>query len=142
MVSRVQSAEDGQIADLVGGDFNCTPESPFWRGLANLLGPSVQELGGTDPFVTYGGLSAKSGAGEMIDYIFIRKRTAFQELGAVSRAVFAAASVEQRLSDHLGIEAVVNLSPAPSLVGGVGSPMPTIAAGRAVYEYDLFAGSK
>ena len=79
LVSRVQAAEDGQIADLVGGDFNCTPESPLCRELANSLGPSVQQLGGTDPFVTWDGLSAKPGAGQTIDYIFIRERAPCQE---------------------------------------------------------------
>jgi len=46
LISRVQAAEDGQMADLVGGDFNCTPDSALYRELANSLGPSVQQLSG------------------------------------------------------------------------------------------------
>ena len=119
LVSRVQAAEDGQIADLVGGDFNCAPDSPLGRELAISLGPSVQQLGGLDPFVTWDGLSARPGAGEMIDHIFIRERSAFQNLQALPRVVFAATNLEQRLSDHLGVEAVVNLDLPPSLAGAI-----------------------
>ena len=138
LVSRVQAAEDGQIADLVGGDFNCTPDSPLCRELANSLGPSVQQLGGTAPFVTWDGLSAKPGAGRTIDYIFIRERIPCQEVQAGQHVAFTAVSLKQRLSDHLGIEAEVNLSPALSLTGQLSpvleSPrMPTVAGGGASY---------
>ena len=137
LLSRVQAAADGQIADLVGGDFNCTPDSVLYRELVKSLGPSVQQPGGGGPFVTWDGLSAKPGAGQTIDYIFIRERTKGQTVQAVPHVAFSAASLEQRLSDHLGIEAVVNLSPAPSLAGTVSpprksSPSPTIIAGRAI----------
>jgi len=135
--SSVRAAtEDGQIADLVGGDFNCTPESPLCRELANSLGPSVQQLSDADSFVTWDGLSAKPGAGRTIDYIFIRERTPCQNLQARQHVAFTAARLEQRLSDHLGIEAEMNLSPASSLTGAVGpflesSPLPSVA-GRGV----------
>jgi endonuclease/exonuclease/phosphatase family metal-dependent hydrolase len=138
LVSRVQAAEDGQIADLVGGDFNCTPESPLCRELANSLGPRVEQLGGANPFVTWDGLSAKPGAGQTIDYIFIRERTIIQRQQAIPHVAFAAASLKQRLSDHLGIEAVVDLSPAHGLAGAVGlllesSFLPGVGAGGAMY---------
>jgi endonuclease/exonuclease/phosphatase family metal-dependent hydrolase len=131
LLSHVEAAEDGQIADLVGGDFNCTPESPLCRELVNSLGPSVQQLGGADPFVTWDGLSAKRCAGQTIDHIFIRKRTTFQNLQAIPRVAFATTSLAERLSDHLGIEAVVTLSPAPIPTGLVdllpdSSPVPTL----------------
>ena len=138
LVSRVQAAEDGQIADLVGGDFNCTPRSPLYRELEHSLGPSVQQLDGTDSFVTWDGLSAKPGAGQTIDYFFIRGRTTSQNLQAIQHVVFTAANLEQRLSDHLGIEAEVNLTPVSSLAGAVsprleGSPLPVAFADRAIY---------
>jgi endonuclease/exonuclease/phosphatase family metal-dependent hydrolase len=138
LVSWVRAAEDNQIADLVGGDFNFTPESPLCRELANSLGPSVQQLGGGDPFVTWDGLSAKRGAGRTIDHIFIRERTPYQDLQAGQCVVFTAASLKQRLSDHLGIEAVVNLSPDSRLAGAVAPPherylFPAVASGGAVY---------
>ncbi len=118
----VQAAEDGQIADLIGGDFNCTPDSPMARELASSLGPSVQQLSGEEPFVTWDGLSAKPGAGKTIDYVFIRERTVFQSLEAVPHVAFAAVNPQQRLSDHLGIEAMLNLRPALSLARAVGPP--------------------
>lgn len=125
LVSRVQAAEDGQIADLIGGDFNLTPESDLFRELTVALGPSVQQLGRVAPFVTYDRLSAKPGAGETIDHIFVRERSAFQNLRAIPRVAFAAATLKQRLSDHLGIEAVVNLSPPASLAGPIRPPVET-----------------
>ena len=123
------------MADLVGGDFNCTPESPVCRELVNALGPPVQKLNGAEPFVTWDGLSAKPGAGQAIDYIFIRERAKSQCLQAVAHVAFAAASVKKRLSNHLGIIAVVDLSPAPSVADTVGpplkrSPLPGVAARR------------
>ena len=111
VVSRVQAAKDGQVADLVGGDFNCTPESPCCGELQSSLGPSVQQLGGKRPFVTWDGLSPEPGAGKTLDYIFIRARRPFLELRATPTVAFAAASQEHRLSDHFGVEAKVNLSP-------------------------------
>ncbi|HWV98299.1 MAG TPA: endonuclease/exonuclease/phosphatase family protein [Candidatus Acidoferrum sp.] len=121
--SHVLAAEDGQIADLVGGDFNCTPESPFCRELADCVGPSVQQLGGGEPFVTWDGLSANAGAGQTLDYIFIRGRNTLQNLRAASRVAFAAASLQQRLSDHLGIEADMSLDLRPILAGTIGGPL-------------------
>jgi len=139
LVARVRAAEDGQIADLVGGDFNCTPESPMGQELARSLGASVVQLGGVEPFVTWDGLSTKPGAGKKIDYVFVRERAIFRDLQAVPRVVFAAAKPEQRLSDHLGIEAVMNLSPAIALAGAVrplpeSLPLPTVAGDRAPWS--------
>ncbi len=137
LIARVQAAEDGQIADLVGGDFNCTPESSVCRELVKALGPPVQKLNGAEPFVTWDGLSAKPGVGQAIDYVFIRERTNPECLQAVARVAFTAASVKERLSDHLGIIAEVNWSPVPSLANTVGPPvkplpLPAVAADQAM----------
>jgi endonuclease/exonuclease/phosphatase family metal-dependent hydrolase len=121
LVARVRAAQDGQIADLVGGDFNCTPQSPSYRELVDALGPSVQQLGGAHPFVTFDGLSAKPGAGQTIDYIFLRPRIPCPTPQAAPCVVFTAPGLQQRLSDHLGIEAVVNLTPASSLTDVAGT---------------------
>jgi endonuclease/exonuclease/phosphatase family metal-dependent hydrolase len=136
--SHVQAAQDGQIADLVGGDFNCTPESRSFRELVNGLGPSVQQLGGTEPFVTWDGMSGKHGAGETLDHIFIKKRATFQNVKAIQRVAFAAESLEQRLSDHFGIEAMVTLSGTPSLAQPLGmllgtARLPVVTAAQGMY---------
>ena len=138
LLSHVKAAEDGQMADLVGGDFNCTPESPLCRELVNSLGPTVQQLGGADPFVTWDGLSVKHCPGQTIDHIFIRKRATFQNLQAIPHVAFATRSLAERLSDHLGIEAVVKLNPAPIPTSVVdllpnSPPEPTLTAGRSRY---------
>jgi len=114
LIARVQGADDGQVADVVGGDFNCTPGSPWYAELSNALGASLQQLGGGAPFVTWDGLSAKS-AGETLDYIFVKTRTSFQSAQGSLRVAFTAPSLDQRLSDHLGIEALVSLLPARRL---------------------------
>jgi endonuclease/exonuclease/phosphatase family metal-dependent hydrolase len=120
--SHVLASEDGQIADLVGGDFNCTPESAFCHELETEVGPSVQQLGRVNPFVTWDGLSSKPGAGQTLDYIFVRSRKAFQRVQAVPHVAFTAANQAERLSDHFGIEAEVKLSSA-SRLAGTASPL-------------------
>jgi endonuclease/exonuclease/phosphatase family metal-dependent hydrolase len=128
IASQVQAADDGQIADLVGGDFNCTPESSSFHELEAAFGPSVQELAGMNAFVTWDGLSAKPGAGRTFDYLFIRSRTGSQHVEGIPQVVFAAANRTERLSDHFGVEAVVNFSSDPRLTDAVGplvqSPLP------------------
>jgi endonuclease/exonuclease/phosphatase family metal-dependent hydrolase len=121
LVAHVQAAEDGQMADLVGGDFNCTPESSLYRQLETEIGPSVYELAGMKAFVTYDGLSAKPGAGRTLDYFFVRGRAGSQRVEGVPRLVFAGANRAQRLSDHLGVEAVVGFSSDSRLNGTPGS---------------------
>jgi len=129
LLSLVQSAQDGQLADLVGGDFNCTPESPLYRELKTRVGPSVQELDGKAPFVTWDNLCAKPGAGRTLDYIFVRARTPLPLPKATSQAVFTAPDLRQRLSDHFGVEAVVILNPVSRLAGvGEFQPPPALLA--------------
>jgi endonuclease/exonuclease/phosphatase family metal-dependent hydrolase len=115
LIAHVNEAEDGQIADLVGGDFNCTPECPSFRELETALGPSVLKLCGIRPFVTWDGLSSKPGAGQTLDYIFVRARMALEKMEAVAQVAFYARNRRDRLSDHFGVEAEVNLNPASVL---------------------------
>jgi endonuclease/exonuclease/phosphatase family metal-dependent hydrolase len=117
LVARVHAAEDGQIADLVGGDFNCTPESALYRELEQALGPTTYELAGAKPFVTWNNLSAKPGAGQTLDYIFVRASRALQSVKAFTRVAFAGPSPAQRLSDHFGLETIVEWSVGAALAG-------------------------
>jgi endonuclease/exonuclease/phosphatase family metal-dependent hydrolase len=141
LTARVNEAEDGQIADLVGGDFNCTAESPFYRELETALGPSVQKLGGIRPFVTWDGLSSKFGAGQTLDYIFVRARVALEKMDAVPQVAFDARRRRGRLSDHFGVEAVVSLAPTPPLAT---LPIPDLgefgSAGRRLQTHDPYRG--
>lgn len=121
LVARVQAAQDGQIADLVGGDFNCTPESPLYRELEQALGPTVYELGGDKPFVTWNKLSAKPSAGQTLDYFFVRTRP-LQSVEASARVALTGSSPAKQLSDHLGLEVVVKLSIDAALVGSEAPP--------------------
>jgi len=150
LVTQVQAAADGQVADLVGGDFNCTPESAMFRELESALGPSVQDLSGVAPFLTWNRLVPKppmgkdrlvpkTSAGKTLDYVFIRPRTAFERVEAVPCAAFTAPTLSQRLSDHLGVEAAVSLVPARNLAGAAASDRRrTPAAG----PDSMFVGSK
>jgi endonuclease/exonuclease/phosphatase family metal-dependent hydrolase len=113
LIARVNEAHDGQIADLVGGDFNCTPESLAFVELETALGPCVQNLGGIPPFVTWDGLSSKPGAGQTLDYIFVRPRVTLEKMDAVPQVAFCTLNPRERLSDHFGIEAVVSLGLTP-----------------------------
>ena len=134
LIARVNEAEDGQIADLVGGDFNCTPESLFFRELETALGPSVQKLGGIQPFVTWDGLSSKPGAGQTLDYIFVRARVPLEKMEAVPHVAFYARNPRERLSDHFGVEAVVRLGPTPVLASLPAPVSASLALPRAVFK--------
>jgi len=144
LASHVQVAQDGQIADLVGGDFNCTPGSRLFQELVNSLGPSVQQLGGAEPFVTWDGLSEKRGSGQTLDHIFIKRRMTFQNVQALQRVAFAAERLEQRLSDHFGIEAMVTLGTAPNLAEPIGTllgtaRLPVVTAAQSIYPSGRYA---
>jgi len=121
VIARVQAADDHQIADLVGGDFNVSPDSELWTDLENALGPSMDEIAGTGPFVTFDALSQKPGHDEKLDYIFLRQRIP-QDLLASSRAVFEA-PLRKRLSDHLGIQTVIHLKAASALAAGTATAL-------------------
>ena len=141
LVSLVTSAQDNQIADVVGGDFNCTPTSPLGRELETALGPSVLQLGNVEPFVTWDGLSSKPGAGETLDYVFIHRRVDMQNLSAAARVAFTPASQKQRLSDHLAVESVVNFSPPKTLADTAGRETVSEAGGsnRSFVEYGVLS---
>ena len=121
LIAHVQSAEDGQVADLVGGDFNCTPDSELCQELIQGLGPNLQQLSHAAPFVTWDGLW-REGRAAMIDYIFVRERAVFQSLQASQHAAFKDQDLKQRLSDHLGIEATVELGPCSNFAGPANPP--------------------
>jgi endonuclease/exonuclease/phosphatase family metal-dependent hydrolase len=110
LVHWVQDAHDGQIADLVAGDFNCTPDSPQYQTLFQQIGPSVQSISGEPGFTTFDGLSSKPGAGETLDHAFIRILSSVEGVKASPRPIFTAESMKDRFSDHLGVEVALRLS--------------------------------
>jgi endonuclease/exonuclease/phosphatase family metal-dependent hydrolase len=110
----IRAAADGQFADLIGGDFNCTPDSAQYRQLSRALGPEVQELKSPEHFITYDGLSANPRRARTLDYVFIRCGPQVGEISASPSAAFTASRRRQRLSDHLGIEVLLSLGLAPS----------------------------
>ena len=132
LLSRVRAAEDDQVADLVGGDFNCTPESSLCRELVDALGPSLLQSESGPASVTWDGLSAKPGAGETLDNIFLRACNRCPHPQGASHVVFTATSLSHRLSDHFGIEALFDLRGAPSLAGA--SFLPVSATSFAVEQ--------
>lgn len=135
LLAHVQAANDGQIADLVAGDFNCTPDSPLYAKLAESLGQDLQQITGATPFVTWDKLSAKPAAGKTLDYVFLRPRISLQVRGTDTELAFSAPSLKQRLSDHLGLETSVSLAPGTALAGAPGlelpSPLPRLILARA-----------
>ena len=142
LITRVNQAEDGQLADLVGGDFNCTPESPPEQQLEAALGPSVQKLAGAKPFVTWDGLSSKPGGGQTLDYVFVRSRVRLENMDVASQVAFYAQNPRERLSDHFGIEAFVSVSPAPVAATLPGSISGSLAFGQVVSKRTSFVQAK
>ena len=105
LIKWVQESDDGQVADIVGGDFNFTPGTREFDQLVATIGPSVHELSGDTVLPTWDGLSTRPGAGEALDHIFVRMREPVEQVHAWPRRIFTAARIEDRLSDHMGMEA-------------------------------------
>jgi endonuclease/exonuclease/phosphatase family metal-dependent hydrolase len=113
LVEWVRQAEDGQIGDIIAGDFNCTPESPEYAQLVRALGQDVCELANQRHFATYYGGSAKPGQARTLDYVFVRARHSSLAFRAGFEPVFDADRPEARLSDHLGLGVELNLDVIP-----------------------------
>jgi endonuclease/exonuclease/phosphatase family metal-dependent hydrolase len=107
LIRWVRQAQDGQIADIVGGDFNFTPDSNEFREFVAAIGPDVHQLAGDMSFPTWDGLKLMPGGGQTLDHIFVRVRQPMDEIRAQPRRLFAAARSEERLSDHMGMEAAL-----------------------------------
>ena len=136
LIARIQATDDGQVADIVGGDFNCTPESPLYQRLASNLGPNLQQISGAAQFITWDGLSSKTDAGQTIDYFFVRERIRFANMTASEKVAFTNSATQQRLSDHFGIEATLSLDSESTVAGKIqdnveGPQFPAILAHRA-----------
>jgi endonuclease/exonuclease/phosphatase family metal-dependent hydrolase len=127
LVRWVQEAHDGQIADLVGGDFNCTPESRQYQTLLQQIGPSVQAISGEPGFTTYDGLSSRPDAGQTLDHVFIRSSSSVEAVKASPRPIFTAERMKDRFSDHLGVEVAVRFA----LSTHPGREVETLASGPA-----------
>jgi endonuclease/exonuclease/phosphatase family metal-dependent hydrolase len=120
LASWVRAAEDGQVADLVAGDFNSTPDSPQFQQLSHELGRTAQEIAHQEYFPTYDDLSPNPKAAETLDYLFIRPRIDLSDLEAAPGVRFATADRRQRLSDHLALEVALRLGAAPALITTAG----------------------
>ncbi len=105
----VHQAKDDQIADVIAGDFNCTPDSQQYRQLAQLLGPDAQTFSHQQHFPTYDGLSPNPDRAQTVDYVFIRLRAPVLSIRANPQVTFNADWRANRLSDHMGIHVDVNL---------------------------------
>lgn len=141
LLAHVEAAQDGQCLDLVGGDFNCTPESASYRELASALGPNVQQAADAQPFITWQKVSPKPGPGRTVDYIFVRSRGTGAELKAALHLAFSARKPQDQLSDHLGIEAVVTLNPETRLANTVGAAS-QLSSVESVSAETMFGGSE
>ncbi len=141
LISHVAAAHDGQAADLVGGDFNCTPGSCLFDDLEQSFGSALHPCGGGAPFVTWDGLSPKPGGGRTFDHVFIRCHSPLQRFQADTRVAFTNPNLKERLSDHFGVEATVNLGAPPVLVGVDGAQLAGSSADSVVASHVLSGGS-
>jgi endonuclease/exonuclease/phosphatase family metal-dependent hydrolase len=120
----VRDADDGQAVDLVGGDFNSTPDSPEFELLSRELGQTAHEVAHVPFLPTYDGLSPDPKMAHTLDYLFIRPRTPINELEAAPALTFTNANPRQRFSDHVALEVALRFRPqsplaSPSLTQGL-----------------------
>lgn len=114
----VRDADDGQAADLVGGDFNSTPGSPEFKLLSRELGETAHEIAHLPFTPTYDGLSVDPKKGQTIDYLFIRRRTAMNQLEATPTITFTNANPRERFSDHVALEVTLRFHAESFFVSG------------------------
>jgi endonuclease/exonuclease/phosphatase family metal-dependent hydrolase len=107
LIGWIQRAHDGQVADIVGGDFNFTPESSEFRQFVGSVGPDVHQMAGDSAFPTWDGLKSEAGGGQALDHIFVRLRQSADQIHALPRRVFTALRQQDRLSDHIGMEVLL-----------------------------------
>jgi len=120
LIGWVEEADEGQVLDLIAGDFNCLPGSVHHRRLCEAFGSSVRPGGSADYFPTWDGLSDDPSRAKTLDYVFIRKRAGAGRLQSRTEPAFTAAAVGQRCSDHLGVMAELEFGRAPGLFAGGG----------------------
>jgi endonuclease/exonuclease/phosphatase family metal-dependent hydrolase len=112
LVRWIEEADDGQVADIVGGDFNFTPESGEFRHFAAAVGPSVHQLAKQVAPPSWDGLKPAPAAGQALDHIFVKLRPPLDEVCAYPRRILAASRRSDRLSDHMGVEALLTFRSA------------------------------
>lgn len=106
----VGAANDGQIADLVSGDFNCEPGSPTYQQLQKHIGIGALELGHSQPISTYDGMNPSGREHRALDHVLIRLRHPMLTAQAHPEVAFTSEHPVGRLSDHYGITVKVRLT--------------------------------
>lgn len=113
----VRAADDGQVADLVAGDFNCGPGSVSYRQLIECIGPGESEISHHQPMITYLSPEAGGDAPDALDHLFVRLRSPLESVRVLPELAFTAPTPQDRLSDHFGMLVGLRLdSAAPQLV--------------------------
>jgi endonuclease/exonuclease/phosphatase family metal-dependent hydrolase len=113
----VKETDDGQVADIVGGDFNCTPGTANFRELEEEFGPALGTSAGEARPATYGWLSPRTGEAQTLDHVFVLERSSWRLRGARTGLAFDSPRVDRRLSDHRGVTAAFWLQASPQLAG-------------------------
>lgn len=113
----VRTTDDHQVADVVGGDFNCAPGSDNFREIKETFGPALGAAAGEARPATYGWLASKTGEGRTLDHVFVLPRSGWRLREARAGLAFDAPRVDQRLSDHRAVTAQFWLRASPELAG-------------------------
>lgn len=114
-------SEKGQVLDVVGGDFNCLPNSAEHRRLTAFLGPDLQTALRRSPGATFHAPGNRSRPAKTIDYFFCVGRGGWTLRNGASEVLFAAEGAADRLSDHFALQVALDFKttdPRPVMPGG------------------------
>jgi len=135
LVRWIEAAHDGQIADIVGGDFNFTPGSEEFGRFVSAVGFSAHQLAAVMPLPTWDGLQPARHPGQVLDHIFVKTKGVTEDIAAQAQRLFCASLLKDRLSDHMGVEvnltlreSEANRPPAPAWK----QPLPVLAAAAVI----------
>jgi len=107
----VAAADDGQVADLVAGDFNCEPGSPPYQRLQEHIGAGALELSRSRPLYTFDGKNPAASKRLALDHVIIRLRQPVEFTCANPTMAFTASKAHDRLSDHCGMQVGFSFAP-------------------------------
>jgi endonuclease/exonuclease/phosphatase family metal-dependent hydrolase len=114
----VQNANDNQIADIVAGDFNCTPDSPAYALLVHHFGEDLTSKHPNPHLITYLGSNHPSDPACTLDYAFLH--TKHQQLAVTAQThPFVPQGTHSPLSDHIGLNVQLDIQIPTTLLSAI-----------------------
>ncbi len=119
----VRQSEDNQIADIIAGDFNCTPDSQAYALLVQHFGEDLTSNHPNPHIITYLGSNHPSDPACTLDYAFLH--TKHQQLSVTAQThPFTPQGNLTHLSDHIGLNVQLDIQIPTTLLSAINTTAP------------------